>query len=164
MADPVSIVGLSLAVIQIAAPIVIALRSAYRNGRTVHGTLRDLHTDLDAVYELTTNINRLFCVASFIEGVKEVQINANISLVTSLERSLQNCAKETQKLFDTLIELGLEPRDGRIRNAYLQWRLDRRIDNIDQLKRNFQDHKSSIQLAFQLLTTLVLIYLLYRLI
>jgi site-specific recombinase len=153
MADPVSIIGLSIQVVQILAPIVNALRNAYRDGKTVHETLRDLQSDLDAVYELTDNIHRLFSVPSFIVAVRGVQNESNVTLVESLERALEGCSREAQRLLDILMKLGLQIRDGRIKQAHLQWRLDRRMDDIDRLKRNFQDHKSSIQLAFQLLTT-----------
>jgi hypothetical protein len=153
MTDPVSIVGLSLQVVQILAPLLKALRKAYKEGKTVHATLNDLHSDLDAVYELSSNINRLFSVPTFIDAVRSVQNDTNVTLITSLERSLEGCSKEAQRLLDVLVQLGLQPRDGRAKQALLQWRLDRRMENIERLKRNFQDHKSSIQLAFQLLTT-----------
>jgi hypothetical protein len=69
MTDPVSVVGLSLQVVQILAPLLKALRKAYKEGKTLHATLNDLHSDLDAVYELSSNINRLFSVPTFIDAV-----------------------------------------------------------------------------------------------
>ena len=151
--DPLSIAGLSLQVAQILGPVLLALKNAYRDGKTVHQTLLDLHSDLEAVYELTDNIHRLFSTSSFIEAVQDVQKESKITLVNSLYHSLESCTKGAQRLLDVLARLGLETGDGRIKQAHLQWRLDRRLDEIDRLKRNFQDHRSSIQLAFQLLTT-----------
>jgi hypothetical protein len=153
MIEPISIVSLSLQVAQILGPVVIALGKAYTEGKNVHRTLYELHSDLSAVRELNENINRLFSVTSFIEAIQEVQRDSSINLIASLERALQSCAREAQKLRDLLSKFGLQTSDVRLKQAYLQWRLDRRLDDIEQLKRNFQDHKSSIQLAFQVLTT-----------
>lgn len=153
MADPVSIAGLALQVVQILAPVVQALHKAYRDGKTIHQTLHELHSDLDALYELTENIRRLFNVSRFIDTVREVQRGFNMDLVGSLEHALESCSKGAQMLCDILVKLVLQPKDSVYKQAKLQWRLDRRLDDIDRLKRNFQDHKSSIQLAFQLLAT-----------
>jgi hypothetical protein len=153
MADPVSIAGLSLQVVQILAPIVIAIGKAIRDGKSVHSSLHDLQSDLEAVYELSDNIHRLFSVSSFTKAVHDVQDDTNVTLEDSLRRALEGCSKEAQRLHDILLRLGLQVRGNLAAKAYLQWRLDRRMDDIDRMKRNFQDHKSSIQLAFQLLTT-----------
>lgn len=153
MADPVSIAGLSLQVAHILAPIVIAIGKAIRDRKSVHETLYDLQSDLEAVYELSDNIHRLFSVPSFTKAVHEAQDGTNVTLEESLKRGLEGCSKDAQRLLDILERLGLRTRDTRTKQVYLQWRLDRRMDDIDRMKRNFQDHKSSIQLAFQLLTT-----------
>jgi hypothetical protein len=153
MVVPMDIAGLSFQVIQVLGPVVKALWRAYRDGETVHESLRDLHSDLDAVYELTSNIHRLFSLPSFVDAVQGVQNDTNVELMTSLERSLSCCSKEAQGLLEILENLGLQTREGRFRQAKVQWHLNRRIDKIDRLKCNFQVHKSTMQLAFQLLTT-----------
>jgi hypothetical protein len=153
MVDPVSIAGLSLQVAQILVPVVLAIRKAYRDGKSVHPTLLELHSDLDAVYELTNNIHRIFIAPKFVEAIQGVQQETDIDLTNSLEHALQSCLKGAHRLLNILVDLGLQTDEHSIKRTYRQWRLDRRLDDIDRLKRNFQDYKSSIQLAFQLLTT-----------
>ncbi|CAI6341374.1 unnamed protein product [Periconia digitata] len=150
MVDPISLASLSLQVAQILGPAVLALRKAYREGKTLHRTLRELESDLDSIYELTKNINRLLSVKSFADAVRSVP---NVDLVDSLERSLERCLNSAQKLLEVLADLGLDIDANRMKRTWRAWRLDRRLDEIDRNKRNFQDYKSSIQLAFQLLTT-----------
>lgn len=153
MADPISIAGLSLQVAQILGPVVKALWRAYRDGKTVHESLKDLHSDLDALYELTINIHHLFSLPRFLADVRSVKNDTNVEVMSSLDRSLEGCSKEAQGLLNILGELGLQTWEGLLRQAQAQWRLNRKIDRIDRLKRNFRDHKSTMQLAFQLLNT-----------
>jgi hypothetical protein len=101
---------------------------------------------------LTTYTGFSASPASF-KAVHDVQDDTNVMLEDSLKRALKGCYKEAQLLLDILRRLGLQVRGNLAAKTYLQWRLDRRMDDIDRMKRNFQDHKSSIQLAFQLLTT-----------
>ena len=153
MIEPISLISLSLQVGQILTPIVKALGKAHRNRNDVHQSLYDLHSDLGAVISLTENIHQLFSVSSFVKAVLEVQKDSNVNLVSDLERALQSCSREAGRLGDPLDTFSLQIRDGRYERTKTKWRLDRRLDDIDRLKRNFQDHKSSIQLAFQILTT-----------
>lgn len=153
MVEPVSLISLSLQIGQILTPIVKALAKAHRNRDDIHQSLYDLHSDLGALVSLTENIQQLFSVPSFVQAILEVQKDSNVNLVGGLERPLQSCSREAERLRNLLDVIGLEPRDGRYERTKTKWRLDRCLDDIDRLKRNFQDHKSSIQLAFQILTT-----------
>jgi alkyl hydroperoxide reductase subunit AhpF len=153
MVDPISIVSLSIQVIQILTPVIKALDKACRDGQSIHATLLELQSDLVAVYDLTHNISQLFSVPSFNTAIQTLQKDSNVDLVHGLKNALDGCAREAQRLLEILIRLGLQPRDDWVKQAYLQWRLDRRMDDIDRFRRNFQDYKSSMQLAFQILTT-----------
>jgi hypothetical protein len=115
--------------------------------QTVHQTIHALQLDLEEVYELSDNIYRLFNVSTFTKVVHDIQNDTNVTL--------DGCAKEAQRSLDIFSKLGLQVRGSFATRAYLSWRLDRRLDDIDRMKRSFQGHKSSIQLAFQLLTTWV---------
>lgn len=90
---------------------------------------------------------------SFSSAIQTLQVDADINLVHNLKSALEGCSREAQSLLDILSTLGLQLRGEWVKKGYLQWRLDRRIDDIERFRRNFQDHKSSMQLAFQLLTT-----------
>lgn len=113
MADPVSITGLSLQVAQILGPIVKALWEAYRDGRTVHETLKDLGSDLDALYELASNIHHLFILPRFLRDVRDMKSDMNVEVMISLEHSLEGCLKEAEVFSNIFEELGLHARDGR---------------------------------------------------
>ncbi|KAL6709616.1 hypothetical protein ACN47E_001044 [Coniothyrium glycines] len=152
MVDPVGIAGLSLQVARILFSIGVALHDAHRDGKLIHQSLAELQDTLNAVSGLTESINRLFSSANFREAFREAQREINVDLVHSLERTLESCAKESQKLLDILTELGLQLPVGSIKRTYLQWRLDRRLDNIDRIKNNFQAYRGSFQIAFQALT------------
>lgn len=152
MADPVSIAGLSLQVAQILGPAVLALIKAHREGKTIHQTLRELEFDLKSICELVESIHSLLSVKSFADAVRSVP---DVKLTETLGSALQRCLSSAERLSSTLADQGLDIGAGRIKRTWRAWRLDRRLDDIDRQKRNFQDYKSSIQLAFQLLTTLV---------
>ena len=100
-------------------------------------TLRDLQSDLNAVYELTDSINRLFSVTSFVDAVRSVQKENNVNLVQSLERALESCSRGAHSLINIPIPLGLDTDANCAQRTYKAWRLDRRLDDIDRLKRNF---------------------------
>ncbi|KAH7067923.1 hypothetical protein FB567DRAFT_253124 [Paraphoma chrysanthemicola] len=154
MVDPVSIVSLSLQVGQILAPIVKALFKAHNNRDNVHSGLYELHTDLGNVVSITESIHGMFKVSRFVESVHEVENESNVDILGGLARALQSCSREGSKLHVILDDLGIGTRDGRYERTKMQWRMDRRAHDIERLKSNFQGHRSSIQLSFQLLATL----------
>jgi hypothetical protein len=96
MADPVSIAGLSLQVVYILTPIVITIGKVIRDEKSVHNSLHDLQTDVEAVYELSDNIHRLFSVSSFTKAVHDVQDDTNVTLEDSLKQALEGCYIEAQ--------------------------------------------------------------------
>ncbi|KAH7071151.1 ankyrin repeat-containing domain protein [Paraphoma chrysanthemicola] len=116
--------------------------------------LYELHTDLGTVVSVTESIHELFKVPRFVESVHEVQSESNVDILGGLARALQSCSREASKLRIILDDLGIGTHDGRYERTKMQWRMDRRAHDIERLKSNFQGHRSSIQLSFQLLATL----------
>ncbi|CAN9270265.1 unnamed protein product [Alternaria alternata] len=153
MADPLSIIGLALTVIQILRPAVQQLKDAYSKGGTVHQSLDELRADSEAVCDLIDNIHRVLKAPNFIAAVEEVQGESQVDLLECLQRALRSCEREAQRLSNLLYDLDISGATGRLRQGMLQLKLDRRSDDLQHIKRNFQDHKSSIQLAFQVVTT-----------
>lgn len=155
MADPISIVGLALTVIQILRPAVQQLKDAYSNGGSIHQTLDELRADSEAVCDLIDNIHRVLSTPSFVAAVEEVQGASQVNLLECLQRALQSCEREAQRLSNFIYDLDISGATGRLRQGVLQFKLDRRSDDLQHIKRNFQDHKSSIQLAFTVVSTYV---------
>lgn len=155
MADPLSIIGLALTVIQILRPAVQQLKDAYSKGGSVHQSLDELRADSEAVCDLIDNIHRVLKAPNFIAAVEEVQGESQVDLLECLQRALRSCEREAQRLSNLLYDLDISGATGRLRQGMLQLKLDRRSDDLQHIKRNFQDHKSSIQLAFQVVTTYV---------
>ncbi|KAI4924871.1 uncharacterized protein J4E92_006907 [Alternaria infectoria] len=153
MADPISIVGLALTVIQILRPAVQQLKDAYSNGGSIHQTLDELRADSEAVCDLIDNIHRVLSTPSFVAAVEEVQGASQVNLLECLQRALQSCEREAQRLSNFIYDLDISGATGRLRQGVLQFKLDRRSDDLQHIKRNFQDHKSSIQLAFTVVST-----------
>ncbi|KAI4687480.1 uncharacterized protein J4E88_003069 [Alternaria novae-zelandiae] len=153
MADPISIVGLALTVIQILRPAVQQLKDAYANGGSIHQTLDELRADSEAVCDLIDNIHRVLSTPSFVAAVEEVQGASQVNLLECLQRALQSCEREAQRLSNFIYDLDISGATGRLRQGVLQFKLDRRSDDLQHIKRNFQDHKSSIQLAFTVVST-----------
>ncbi|RYO58371.1 hypothetical protein AA0113_g7774 [Alternaria arborescens] len=153
MADPLSIIGLALTVIQILRPAVQQLKDAYSKGGSVHQSLDELRADSEAVCDLIDNIHRVLKAPNFIAAVQEVQGESQVDLLECLQRALRSCEREAQRLSNLLYDLDISGATGRLRQGMLQLKLDRRSDDLQHIKRNFQDHKSSIQLAFQVVTT-----------
>ncbi|CAN9208702.1 unnamed protein product [Alternaria alternata] len=153
MADPLSIIGLALTVIQILRPAVQQLKDAYSKGGSVHQSLDELRADSEAVCDLIDNIHRVLKAPNFIAAVEEVQGESQVDLLECLQRALRSCEREAQRLSNLLYDLDISGATGRLRQGMLQLKLDRRSDDLQHIKRNFQDHKSSIQLAFQVVTT-----------
>jgi hypothetical protein len=150
--DPISITSLSLQVAEILFSITSAIVRTYRDGKTVHRSLSELQEELDAIYELSDNINRLFRVETLVEAIKKVQQESGIDLLRNIERPLDHCLEGAHRLLDILTKLGLPMEVNGVKRTYVQWRLDRRLDDIDRIKSNFLGYRSSIQLAFQTLT------------
>ncbi|CAN9432399.1 unnamed protein product [Alternaria alternata] len=153
MADPISIIGLAFTVIQILRPAVQQLKDAYSKGGSVHQSLDELRADSEAVCDLIDNIHRVLKAPNFVAAVEEVQGESQVNLLECLQRALRSCEREAQRLSKLLYDLDISGATGRLRQGMLQLKLDRRSDDLQHIKRNFQDHKSSIQLAFQVVTT-----------
>jgi hypothetical protein len=79
-------------------PVVLAIRKAYRDGKSVHPTLLELHSDLDAVYELTNSIHWMFIAPKFVEAIQGVQQGSDIDLTNSLEHALQKLSQRSAQI------------------------------------------------------------------
>lgn len=155
MVDPVSIVGLSLQVVQILTPIIIALTKAYKDGKKFDQNLVELQTDINSVNMWAKDIATLFRVPDIAKAIQDVESKSDVELGAGIQRALQSCATDAEKLKKVLKKFGLKVHGNSAERAYYQWRLDGRQDDIDRLKRNFQDYKSSIQLNLLTLNTYV---------
>ncbi|KAI4637021.1 hypothetical protein J4E93_010687 [Alternaria ventricosa] len=153
MADPISIVGLALTVVQILRTAVKQLKDAYSKGGSIHQTLDELRADLEAVCDLIDNIHCVLSTPNFVAAVEEVQGASQANLLECLQRTLQSCEREAQRLCNFIFDLDISGATGRLRQGVLQFKLDRRSDDLQHIKRNLQDHKSSMLLAIQFITT-----------
>jgi hypothetical protein len=130
MADPLSIAGIALTVVQVLRPVVTSLTEAYVNRGSVYQTLDELKADLVAVCVLVDNIYLLFSYPSFTESIREVQRESRVNLLESLERALRSCSRDVQSLSDILFDFGTANSSGRFKQSILQFRIDRRLDDI----------------------------------
>ena len=116
-------------------------------------TLSELQSDLRTLHGLVDLIRGFLQTPTINDGIRTIQQDSQINL-ECLERALQNCERDVQKLSDILSDLN--PRTGNaIRQGILQYRLDQRARDISRIKQNLQnlqDHKCSIQVTVQLLT------------
>lgn len=152
--DPLSICGLSFAVIQILRPVITDLTEAVVNGGGVNQALEELSGDLSTVCDLVENIHQLFRTPDFIDTIRG-SLDGSVKLIEVLGRELDNCSRDAQKMRDILVDLDLTLTNNRVKQTFKLYRLNNRMEDINAIKRNIQDHKSSIQLAFQMITTYV---------
>jgi hypothetical protein len=155
MCDPLSIAGIALSAVQVLAPLIEALKNAYDERGSAHQTLDELKADAIAICELLDHIHHLCSVPTFVAGVEELQKGTRANLLDNLEQHIRGCHKDAQRLFDVLRDIGIENSKSRFRLSILQYKLNGRADDISQIKQRFQDHKSSIQIALQVVTMYV---------
>ena len=151
--DPVSITASALTILQILKKVSGSPVGFIRDAGCVNQTLEELRSDLNTLSDLVYNIQCLFETASFLAAIRESHTDQKVNLVDPLGRALQNCARGVQHLADILEELDSSDVGGRIRQGVLQFRLNKRMDDIIRIRETFLDHKASIQLAFQMITT-----------
>jgi hypothetical protein len=155
MCDPLSIAGIAVSAIQILTPLIEALKNAYDERGSAHQTLDELKADTIAICELLDHIRQLCSVPTFVAGVEELQKGTRANLLDNLEQHIRGCHTDAQRLCDVLRDIGIEKSQSRFQLAKLQYRLNDRADDIFRIKQRFQDHKSSIQLALQVVTMYV---------
>lgn len=147
--DPLSIATLAFTAIKILLPAIEALASACYDAGSVHQTLDELRVDTIVTSTLLQEIGEALNNPAFVRGVEDVQRGTH--MLNGLERHLQICHTEIENLRDLLDELGWDHSTNRFKKSILQFRLDRRTEEIVRLKQRFQHHNSSIQASMTLL-------------
>jgi len=151
--DPLSIIASALPILIILQKATTTITAFINDAEVVNETSAELLSDLKGLCDLIENINLMFRIPNFTQALEDIQRESHVNLVICLDRALQSCSGETEKLESLLSDLRAVKPNGRLKRSILQLRLDQRMEEITKIRQNFQHHKSYITLTFSLFST-----------